>query len=319
MHDIIIIGSGPAGLTAGIYACRSKLTTLLLTSQVNPSLITTTDMVENYPGFPGGISGYELVERFKEQALSFGLEIKEKDVTSLERFSTDGRDAWRVHTYDGAFEALALIIATGTEYAHLNVPGELEFTGKGVSYCATCDGPFYRGAHVAVVGGGNAAVQEALFLTRFASKVTLIHRRDRLRADKVLQEKAFAHEKMSFLWDSVVEEISGEGLVKSVRVSDVKDPGKKQVLDVEGVFIFTGNIPNTGFLNGVVECDGQGFIKADDTMKTSAPGIYACGDCTRKLLRQVVTACGDGATAAYAAEQYIQEMRGTAYSTWSPH
>jgi thioredoxin reductase (NADPH) len=319
MHDIIIIGSGPAGLTAGIYACRSKLKTLMLTSQVNPSLITITDMVENYPGFPGGISGYELVERFKEQALSFGLEIVDKDVSSVEKITADGRDAWRVSTYDAAFEAHALIIATGTEYAHLNVPGELEFTGKGVSYCATCDGPFYRGVHVAVVGGGNAAVQEAIFLTRFASKVTLIHRRDRLRADKILQEKAFANEKISFLWDSVVEEITGEGLVKSVRVRNVKDPGSTQALDVEGVFIFTGTIPNTGFLKGIVDCDDKGFIKADDTMKTSVPGIYACGDCTRKLLRQVVTACGDGATAAFAAEQYIDELRGTAYSTWSPH
>jgi thioredoxin reductase (NADPH) len=319
MHDIIIIGSGPAGLTAGIYACRSKLRTLMLTSQVNPSLITTTDLVENYPGFPGGISGYELVERFRSQATSFGLEIVEKDAASLERITVEGRDAWRVHVHDGTYEAHAVIIATGTEYAHLNVPGEQEFTGRGVSYCATCDGPFYRNAHVVVVGGGNAAVQEALFLTKFAGKVTIIHRRDRLRADKTLQEKALAHEKIGVLWDSVVEEIMGNGVVKSIRVSDVKDPEKKQTLEAEGVFIFTGNIPNTSFVRGVVGCDEQGFIQADHSMRTSAPGIFACGDCTRKLLRQVVTACGDGATAAFAAEQYIQELKGTAYSTWSPH
>jgi thioredoxin reductase (NADPH) len=319
MHDIIIIGSGPAGLTAGIYACRSKLKTLMLTSQVNPSLITTTDMVENYPGFPGGISGFELVERFREQAISFGLEIVDNDVTSLEKITAEGRDAWRVHTYENSYDALALIIATGTEYAHLNVPGEQEFTGKGVSYCATCDGPFYRNAAVAVVGGGNAAVQEALFLTKFASRVILIHRRTRLRADKVLQDKAFGNEKISFIWNSVVDEVMGDGVVKSIRVSDVKDPEKKQTVEVEGIFIFTGNIPNTSFLRGITACDEQGFITADDTMKTSAPGIYACGDCTRKLLRQVVTACGDGATAAYAAEQYIQELKGNAYSTWSPH
>ena len=314
MHDIIIIGSGPAGLTAGIYACRSKLRTIMLTSQVNPSLITTTDLVENYPGFPGGISGFELVERIKAQATSFGLEIVEKDVTSLERITLEGKAAWRVRVHDGAYEAFAVIIATGTEYAHLNVPGEQEFTGKGVSYCATCDGPFYRNAHVVVVGGGNAAVQEALFLTRFASKVTIIHRRDRLRADKTLQDQALNHEKIGFLWNSVVDEILGNGVVKSIRVSDVKDPARKQTLEAEGVFIFTGKIPNTGFLRGEVECDEQGFIRADHAMKTSAPGIFACGDCTRKLLRQVVTACGDGATAAFAAEQYIEELRGTAYS-----
>ncbi len=319
MHDIIIIGSGPAGLTAGIYACRSKLRTLMLTSQVSPSLITTTDLVENDPGFPGGISGFDLVERFREQAVSFGLEIVESDVSSVERVEAGGPGAWRAKTSGGEYDALALIVATGTEYAHLNVPGEQEFTGKGVSYCATCDGPFYRNAHVAVVGGGNAAVQEALFLTRFAAKVTLIHRRDRLRADKTLQEKALANGKMAFLWNSVVDEIAGEGVVKSLRVSDVRDPGRKQTLEVEGVFIFTGNIPNTAFLKGVVQCDEQGFVTADEAMRTSAPGIFACGDCTRKLLRQVVTACGDGATAAFAAEQYIDGLKGTSYSTWSPH
>lgn len=319
MHDIIIIGSGPAGLTAGIYACRSKLRTLMLTSQVSPSLITTTDLVENYPGFPGGISGFDLVERFRDQAVSFGLEIVESDVSSVEHAEVEGQGAWRVRATGGEYDARALIVATGTEYAHLNVPGEQEFTGRGVSYCATCDGPFYRNAHVAVVGGGNAAVQEALFLTRFAGKVTLIHRRDRLRADKTLQEKALANGKMAFLWNSVVDEITGEGVVKSVRVSDVNDPGRKQTLDVEGVFIFTGKIPNTAFLKGAVQCDEQGFVRADEAMRTSAQGVFACGDCTRKLLRQVVTACGDGATAAFAAEQYLDELKGATYSTWSPH
>lgn len=319
MYDIIIIGSGPAGLTAGIYASRSKLKTLLITSQVSPSLITTTDIVENYPGFPGGISGFELIERFKEQAVSFGLEIVENDATSIEHIPQEGKDAWRVSVFDDTYEAYSLIIASGTQYAHLNVPGEQDYTGKGVSYCATCDGPFYREAHVAVVGGGNAAVQEALFLTRFAKKVTMIHRRDRLRAAKVLQDQAFANEKISFIWNSVVDEVIGDGTVKAIIVRDVNEPEKKQTMDVQGVFIFTGNVPNTGFISGIIDCDENGFIRVDEEMRTSAKGIFACGDCTKKLLRQVITACGDGATAAFAAEQYVQEIKGNTYTSWSAH
>jgi thioredoxin reductase (NADPH) len=319
MYDIIIIGSGPSGLTAGIYASRSKLKTLMLTSQVNPSLITTTDLVENYPGFPGGISGFELIERFKDQALSFGLEIIESDVSSIEKFSHEGNDAWRVNVFEHSYEALSLIIASGTEYAHLNVPGEQKYTGRGVSYCATCDGPFYRNAHVVVVGGGNAAVQEAIFLTRFASKVTMIHRRERLRATKVLQDQALANEKIDFLWNSIVDEVIGDDVVKAIRVIDVNDPDKKQTLEVQGVFIFTGNIPNTGFVKELVACDEKGFIQVDGEMRTSVKGIFACGDCTDKLLRQVVTACGDGATAAFASEQYIQEMKGTSYASWGAY
>lgn len=316
MYDTIIIGSGPAGLTAGIYASRSKLKTLMLTSQANPSLITTTDIVENYPGFPGGINGYDLIERFKEQALSFGLEMIEDDVISIEGITHNGTDAWRASSHEAAYEGTSLIIATGTEYARLHVPGEQEYTGRGVSYCATCDAPFYRDAHVAVVGGGNAAIQEALFLTRFAKRVTIIHRRDRLRATTVLQDQAFANGKIDFEWNSLVDEIIGSDVVKGVRLSDAADPSKKKTLDVDGVFIFTGNVPNTGFVRELVSCDKDGFITVDTMMKTSAKGIFACGDCTAKLLRQVVTACGDGATAAFASEQYIQDLKGNAYVSW---
>lgn len=316
MYDTIIIGSGPAGLTAGIYTSRSKLKTLMLTSQAHPSLITTTDMVENYPGFPGGINGYDLIERFKEQAVSFGLEVVEDDVLSIERITTDGKDAWRATTQDSAYEALAVILATGTEYARLNVPGEQVYTGKGVSYCATCDAPFYRDAHVAVVGGGNAAIQEALFLTRFAKRVTVVHRRDCLRATKVLQDQAFANDKIDFEWNSLVDEIIGNTVVKGIRLSDSADPSKKKTIDVDGVFVFTGKVPNTGLVRGLVSCDEDGFIKVDSMMRTSAKGMFACGDCTEKLLRQVVTACGDGATAAFASEQYIQDLKGNAYVSW---
>jgi thioredoxin reductase (NADPH) len=313
MYDIIIIGSGPAGLTAGIYASRSNMKTLMIASAFNPSLITTTDLVENYPGFPDGITGFELIEKFTRQAKKFGLEIAEKDVSTVTRIS----QGWEVSAGGETSQALTLIIATGTEYAHLNVPGEEELTGRGVSYCATCDGPFYRDSKVVVVGGGDTAVQEALFLTRFASEVTIVHRRDRLRATAILQERARANEKIRFEWNAVVEEITGDTAVKGIILQDVNAPDKKKTLDVEGVFIFTGYIPNTSFLGGIVDRDDTGYIRADEQMKTSAPGIFACGDCTKKLLRQVVTACGDGATAAFAAEQYISELKGTAYGSWN--
>jgi thioredoxin reductase (NADPH) len=272
MYDIIIIGSGPAGLTAGIYACRSRLRVLMLASQVNPSLITTTDVIENYPGYPGGIGGFELIEKIREQALLFGLEIVDNDVTSLERITADGMDAWRVHVDGGSHEALSVIVATGTQYAHLNVPGEQEYTGRGVSYCATCDGPFYRDASVAVVGGGDAAVQEALFLTKFARKVTIVHRRDRLRAAGDLQEKAFGNERIDFAWNSVVDEIKGDSAVEKILLHDVNDLNLKQALEVQGVFIFTGSIPNTSFVRDILSCDEKGYILADDEMKTSAKG-----------------------------------------------
>ncbi len=317
MYDIIIIGSGPAGLTAGIYASRANMKTLMITSAFSPSLITTTDLVENYPGFPEGITGLELIELFTRQAKRFGLETVEKDVTSLSRLTGTKSTGWEITAGDDTYRASAVIIATGTEYAHLDVPGETEYTGKGVSYCATCDGPFYRGSDVVVVGGGDTAVQEALFLTRFARTVTIVHRRDRLRATAILQERAFANEKIRFEWNAVADEIIGDTVVRGIVIRDANDPEKKKTIDAEGVFVFTGNIPNTAFLGGIVEFDDAGYIRADEWMQTSAEGIFACGDCTKKLLRQVVTACGDGATAAFAAEQYINELKGTSYGSWT--
>ncbi|MBN2297726.1 MAG: thioredoxin-disulfide reductase [Deltaproteobacteria bacterium] len=317
MYDIIIIGSGPAGLTAGIYASRANMKTLMIASTFNPSLITTTDLVENYPGFPDGITGFEIIERFTLQAKNFGMETAGADVTSVSRISQDGSVRWKVDTGDENFEASALIIATGTQYAHLNVPGEEEFTGRGVSYCATCDGPFYRERNVVVVGGGDTAVQEALFLTRFAETVTMVHRRDRLRATGILRDRASANEKIRFEFNSVVEEITGDTAVTGVIIRDVNDSEKKKTLIADGVFIFTGNIPNTAFLGGLVECDDSGYIHVDEQMRTSVQGIFACGDCTTKLLRQVVTACGDGATAAFAAEHYINDLKGTSYTPWN--
>ncbi len=317
MHDAIIIGGGPAGLTAGIYAARSGLKTILVRSAFKPSLITTTDLIENYPGFPDGIGGYELVERFTQQAVKFGLEIVDDDVTGLERIEGQGLPGWSVRTASAELRCLAVIVSTGTEYAHLGVPGEAEFTGRGVSYCATCDAPFYKNARVAVVGGGDTAIQEALYLTGFARQVMIIHRRDRLRATAVLQERALANEKIAFEWNAVVTEIRGDTQVRSLTIRNTTDPARKKTLDVDGVFIFTGMIPNTEVFRGILDMDKTGYIMVDASMRTSQRGVFACGDCTGKLLRQVVTACGDGATAAFAAYEYIGELKGTAYKVYS--
>ncbi|MBN1635321.1 MAG: thioredoxin-disulfide reductase [Deltaproteobacteria bacterium] len=313
MYDVIIIGAGPAGLTAGIYASRANLKTLLLGSSFNPSLITTTDIIENYPGFPDGISGFELVDKLTEQAQHFGLEIISHDVSSIEKISAEGSDAWEIWADQKNFQAYSLIFSTGAEYAKLDVPGEQALTGKGVSYCATCDGPFYREKDVVVVGGGDTAVQEALFLTKFARKVTLVHRRDRLRATGVLRERAEKNEKIAFVLNSEVEEILGDTVVSGVRLKDVNTPNSAKQLRADGVFIFAGYVPNTSLLTDIVEMDDKGYIITDDQMRTSVAGIFACGDCRQKLLRQVVTACGDGATAAFAAELYIDELKGTSY------
>lgn len=314
MYDVIIIGGGPAGLTAGIYAARANMKTLLIRSAFKTSLAATTDLIENYPGFPEGIGGFELVDRFTRQALKFGLIIIDDDLTSIAETISEGRGAWQVSTSGSLYRSLSLIIATGSEYAHLNVPGEAEFTGKGVSYCATCDGPFYRDCALAVVGGGDTAIQEALYLTNFARTVTVIHRRDRLRATAALQHKAFANAKIAFELNAIVEEIIGDSVVKAVSIRDVTDTNKVKPLPVDGVFIFTGNVPNTEAFKGIVDMDSLGYIKADAHMKTSAKGIFACGDCTQKLLRQVVTACGDGATASFAAYEYVSELKGTSYT-----
>jgi thioredoxin reductase (NADPH) len=316
MYDSIIIGGGPGGLTAGIYAARAKLKTLLIRSAFKPSLITTTDLIENYPGFPEGIGGFELIERITKQAVLFGLEIMDDDINSISPITIDAFNGWRVKTSSTEFQALSLIISTGTEYAHLDVPGEVEFTGRGVSYCATCDGPFYREGKLIVVGGGDTAIQEALFLTRFARSVIIVHRRDRLRATAILQEQAFSNEKISFEWNAVVEEIMGDSVVKSLRIRNASQTDRKKTLEADGIFVFTGNIPNTSMLAGQVDMDESGYILVDSHMKTSARGIFACGDCTAKLLRQVVTACGDGATAAFAMNEYLNELRGTSYKVF---
>jgi thioredoxin reductase (NADPH) len=311
IHDIIIIGGGPAGLTAGIYASRAGMDTLLIESTFSPSQITITDWVENYPGFPEGISGFDLVDRFRAQAVKCGLSSVFGDVTDITRQADGSRQLWNISAGE-TYRSLSVIIATGTSHAKLGCSGESEFTGRGVSYCATCDGPFYKGKEVIVVGGGDTAVQEALFLTRFASRVTLVHRRGMLRATAVLRDRAQANDKISFELDSVVESINGEETVTGVTLKNLKT-GKLESLNADGVFIFTGLIPNTKFFKDIIKLDENGYIVADSDMKTSVEGIFACGDCSRKLLRQVVTACGDGATAAFSAQLYVENIHGTAY------
>lgn len=301
LYDVIIIGGGPAGLTAGLYTSRAKLKSLLVEKMLAGGQIASTEQVENYPGFATG-TGQQLTEIMEEQAKRFGTEFLMAEVTGVE---LSGREKI-VTTTTGEYRARAVILATGSSPRRLEVPGEEEFIGRGVSFCATCDGAFYEGLPVMVVGGGDAAVEEAMYLTRFAEKVYLVHRRDALRATKVVQERAFANEKIEFVWNSVVEEIQGDQMVEKVVVRNVKT-GEKQGIPVKGIFVYIGFIPNTGFLVGQVELDERGYILTNDRMETNVPGVFAAGDCRAKLLRQVVTATGDGATAAFAAEKYLEE------------
>jgi thioredoxin reductase (NADPH) len=305
--DLVIIGGGPAGLAAGLYAGRALLKTRLVEKLSPGGQVLTTDWVDNYPGFPDGVSGFELIDLMRKQAERFDLEIAMGEVVSLER---DG-DLFRVNLAEGVLTCKALVLAPGAHPQKLGAPNEVELTGKGVSYCGTCDGPFYRNAEVAVIGGGDTAVEEAIFLTRFASKVHLLHRRDELRATGLLRKKVLEEPKIQIHWSTVITDIGkdSQGLVSSVNCRDLKTGAEKK-LDVTGVFIFVGQKPNTGFLQGFVDLDEAGFIKTDAEMATSQPGVWAAGDCRVKKLRQVCTAVGDGAAAAWHAEKYIEEKFG---------
>ncbi|HET6460548.1 MAG TPA: thioredoxin-disulfide reductase [Syntrophales bacterium] len=313
VYDIVIIGGGPAGLTAGIYASRASLRTLLTEGASSISQITVTDTIENYPGMPDGVGGFELVERFKKQALQFGLEMVSVDVTGISKTNWGNTNGWKVTSADRTYEAIAVIVATGANWRKLGVRGEDTFAGKGVSYCATCDGPIYKNRDVVVVGGGDAAIQEAVFLTRFANKVTVVHRRNRVRATKALEKKALTNSKIAFAWNSVVEEISGGDVVEKVKIRDVKSPDMRMEIPAQGVFIFIGLTPKTDLVRGILDLDADGYIVADRDMQTSAKGIFAGGDCIKKNLRQVVTACGDGASAAASAQHYVEELKGESY------
>ncbi len=300
MYDLIIIGGGPAGLTAGIYAQRARLKTLLLEKEMLGGQIAVSDVIENYPGFPS-ISGADLMERFEQHARGLGLEIKMADVMDI----LDRDKEKIIKTSEGDLIAKTVIVATGAKPKRLGISGEKEFTGKGVSYCATCDGPFFKGHKVLVVGGGDTAVKEAVYLSRIAGRVYIAHRRDQLRAEKVIQEKVFSTPNIEMLWSHVLKEIKGKTGVEKVILQNLKDNSVRE-LDVKGVFVFVGINPTTDFVD--VEKDKNGFIKTDQGMQTSVKGIFAAGDCRTTPLKQVSTAVGDGAIAAFMAEKYIEDM-----------
>jgi len=301
-YDVVIIGGGPAGLTAGLYASRARLNSLLIERGLVGGQIANAERVENYSGFPEGINGFELGQLMHQQATKYGLKTLLAEVTGIEL--QEGQKV--IRTTEGDFMAKAVIIAGGSERYKLDVPGEEEFTGKGVSYCATCDGAFFREQPVAVVGGGDAAITEALHLAKFASRVTVIHRRDQLRASRILQEKAFSQPKIEFRWNSIVEKIEGKDLVKRIGLRQVKT-GEESALEVAGIFISIGLKPNTDYLKGILPLDVTGHIITDEKMETKVPGIFAAGDIRHNSTRQVITAAGDGATAAIYAEKFISK------------
>ncbi|MFH1847223.1 MAG: thioredoxin-disulfide reductase [Candidatus Omnitrophota bacterium] len=312
IYDIVIIGGGPAGLTAGLYAARARMETLLVESFSVMGQATMTEMIENYPGLER-IGGFDFVDKLKKQAKAFGLKCVSGTVNKVYEAGRDkNMPVFTVETDKEKIESLSVIIATGASSYKLNVPGEKEFLGKGVSYCATCDGAFFKDKDIVVVGGGDTAVEEALFLTRFGKKVTIVHRRDRLRASKILQERAFANDKIDFMWKSVVQEIRGDNFVENIILENVENK-KTITVSCSGVFIFAGWQPNTAFLEAPIDLDKKGCVIVDAGMATFAKGIFAAGDCCKKKLHQVVTACGDGATAAFSAQQYVEELKGIAY------
>ncbi len=303
-YDLVIIGSGPAGLTAAIYAARARLNVLLLEKAAPGGQILVTDWIENFPGFPEGISGADLVMRMTDQVRRFGVEIESNEVLSLD-FSEDMKT---LTLNDRTISARAVIIATGASPQKLGVPGEDEFYGKGVSACATCDAPFYKDRVVAAVGGGDTAVQESIFLTRFVNKLFLIHRRDELRATRILQERAIENDKIEIIWDSVLTAVNGSASgVESISIKNVKT-GEVTDISVDGCFIWVGISPNTGFVKEAVKVDKGGFIVANAKMETSVPGVYAAGDVRNTPLRQVATAVGDSAIAAFEAANYIENL-----------
>ncbi len=313
MHRLIIIGSGPAGLAAAIYAARADLAPLLIAGSDLGGQVALTEGVENYPGFPQGISGAELARLMQEQAERFGTRVELDEVVEVDLSTRP----FKVKTYSQEYEAQALIVATGASPRKLQVPGEEEFTGRGVSYCATCDGFFFRDQRVVVVGGGDAAVKEALFLTKFATKVYIVHRRGQLRAEQIVQDRAKRNEKIGFIWDTMVTEIVGSDNVTGVRLKNLKG-GQESLFPAEGVFIYVGNTPNTALFEGQLELDEERYIVTDLEQRTSVPGVFAAGDVQERVLRQIATAVGTGAKAAMEVERYIAELEDRVYPGWKP-
>jgi len=312
VYDVVIVGAGPAGLTAGVYCSRGRLKTAVLERNMAGGQIALTDLVENYPGFPEGISGFDLSQKMKEQAEKFGAEMREiEGVAELRR---DPESHYVVVTDREEILTRTVILAPGVEPRRSGIPGEAEFIGRGVSWCATCDGALYRGKTVAVIGGGDSAVEEGMFLTKFADKVFLVHRRDELRAAPIAQERAFANPKVEFVWDSVPRQIDGADMVEALEVENVKT-GEGRTLPVNGVFMYIGQIPNTAWLKDTVELDEHGYILTDGLLRTELPGVFACGDARANPLKQIAMAVGEGALAAVQAERYLDELESTPGTT----
>lgn len=290
-------------MTAGLYNARARLSVLLLERLAPGGQVLTTDWVENYPGFPDGVSGFELMDRMKTQAERFGLKIQNEEVIRLEL--SEKRKV--VFLNSGTLESKTIILACGATWKKLGIEGEDRLMGRGISFCATCDGPFYRDEEVAVIGGGDTAVEEAIFLTRFVKKIYLVHRRDKLRATKLLQERAMSEEKITLVWETIPLRILGQNAVEAIELRNVKT-GDVQRKDVKGVFVFIGTIPNTELVKDSVKLDENGFILTDDNMQTSIPGVFAAGDIRSKLFRQISTAVGEGAAASYSAERYLESL-----------
>jgi len=298
MYDLIIIGAGPAGLTAALYAGRSRLKTLVLEKLGAGGRILLTETIENFPGFPEGIKTADLINRMQEQISRLRVKIELDEVLEVDC------ETKTIKTQNNEYPAEAVIIATGCHPRTLGVPGEKELTGRGVSYCATCDAPFYRNKHVVIVGGGNAMAEEALYLTRFANSVTIVHRRYELRASPILQEKLRGNKKIKFILGSTITEITGKKKVESLKIQDLSSR-QERLMPCDGIFVYIGYLPDTTLLNKGLKLDESGFIITGEDMSTSAEGIFACGDCRKKTLYQVITACGDGAIAADSAYKYL--------------
>ncbi len=302
VEKMIIIGAGPAGLSAALYAARAELAPIVLTGMSLGGQASLTDTIENYPGFPEGVGGAELGELFQKQAERFGARFEFDTVTEV-NFSAS---PYVVKTYGSEFQAETVIISSGASPNHLGIPGEIELTGKGVSYCGTCDGWFFKDKDIVVVGGGDSALEEGVFLTRFAKTVTIIHRRNELRAGKILQTRAFSNPKIRFIWDSVVEKINGDSAVESVIIKNVNS-GDESTFPTDGVFVFIGHTPNTDLFKGQLKMDASGYLEVDSKMQTEIPGVYAAGEVMDPTFKQVVTSAGWGAAAAIRATKYIEE------------
>lgn len=308
MYDLIIIGAGPAGLVAGLYAGRFGLNTLIFEKINIGGQIILSPIIENFPGFPDGISTCELIDKFKKQLDQVGVPIVMEEATEIATDMKSGVPVYRVKTQDNTYETNTLIIATGAYSKKLGVAGEDKFIGRGVSYCGTCDAPFFKDKDIVVVGGGDRAVEEAIFLTSYAKKVTLIHRRREFRASKILEEKARANPKIDFMLDSTIEEITGQEKFEAIKIKNITT-GAVSIYPCQGIFIFVGIKPNTDFVKNLLHLDESDFIITDQDMKTSRDGVYACGDCRKKSLYQVVNACGEAAVAADSVHKYLLNLK----------